>query len=46
MYATVFDVTGALGIVATGWMSDRFFGSRRSGIALIMLIAMTGALRS
>ena len=43
VYSTVFDVTGALGIIATGWMSDRFFGSRRSGVALLMLVAMTGA---
>lgn len=42
IYATVFDLTGALGIVATGWMSDRLFASRRSGIALLMLLAMTG----
>jgi len=42
VYSTVFDVMGALGVVTTGWMSDRFFGSRRSGVALLMLLAMTG----
>ena len=42
-YSTVFDIMGALGVVTIGWLSDRFFGSRRSGIALIMLLGMTGA---
>lgn len=43
VYSTAFDLMGAAGIVVTGWMSDRFFGSRRSGIALIMLVGMCAA---
>lgn len=43
VYATAFDLMGIPGIYMTGWLSDRFFGSRRSGIALIMMIAMTMA---
>ena len=41
VYATAFDLMGIPGIYLTGWLSDCFFGSRRSGIALIMMIAMT-----
>jgi sugar phosphate permease len=32
---------GIPGVFVTGWISDRYFGSRRGGIALIMMIAMT-----
>jgi sugar phosphate permease len=41
VYATAFDVMGIPGVFVTGWISDRFFKSRRSGVALIMMIAMT-----
>ncbi|MSP15270.1 MAG: MFS transporter [Myxococcales bacterium] len=41
LYATLFDAMGMLGVLATGWLSDRYFGSRRSGIALIMVVGMT-----
>jgi len=41
VYATAFDVMGILGVLTTGWMSDRFFKSRRAGISLIMMLAMT-----
>lgn len=43
MYAVVFDVAGILGVIATGWLSDVFFKSRRAGVSLIMMIGMMGA---
>jgi sugar phosphate permease len=43
IYSTVFDVCGVPGVFVTGWISDRFFGSRRAGIALIMMIGMMAA---
>jgi sugar phosphate permease len=42
VYATAFDIMGILGVLATGWMSDRFFASRRAGVSLMMMCAMTG----
>lgn len=42
VYATTFDLMGIPGVFVTGWISDRFFSSRRSGVALIMMIAMVG----
>jgi OPA family sugar phosphate sensor protein UhpC-like MFS transporter len=43
VYATVFDLLGIPGVFVTGWISDRFFRSRRAGVALMMMIAMTFA---
>jgi sugar phosphate permease len=43
VYATAFDLLGIPGIYLTGWISDRFFGSRRAGVATIMMVAMTVA---
>jgi OPA family sugar phosphate sensor protein UhpC-like MFS transporter len=41
VYATTFDLLGIPGIYVTGWLSDRFFKSRRAGISLVMVLAMT-----
>ena len=41
VYATAFDLTGIGGVFVAGWISDRFFRSRRSGVAFGMMIAMT-----
>jgi sugar phosphate permease len=43
-YATIFEVAGLAGAFLTGWMSDRFFHSRRAGASLIMMLAMTGCI--
>jgi sugar phosphate permease len=41
VYATAFDLMGIPGIYLTGWLSDRFFKSRRAGVATLMMLAMT-----
>jgi sugar phosphate permease len=43
-YSTVFEVAGLAGAFVTGWLSDRFFQSRRAGASLIMMVAMTGCI--
>lgn len=43
VYATAFDLLGIPGVFVTGWVSDRFFKSRRAIVALLMMIAMTVA---
>lgn len=46
-YSIIFDVAGIPGVFVTGWLSDRYFKSKRAGVALIMMIgmsAMTGLL--
>ena len=43
-YSTVFDICGVPGVFLTGWISDRFCGSRRGGVSLAMMIGMTAAL--
>lgn len=40
LYATLFDVAGIPGIVLTGWLSDRYFKSKRAGVALIMTLGI------
>jgi sugar phosphate permease len=40
-YSILFDLFGIPGVFVTGWLSDRYFKSRRAGIALIMMIGMT-----
>ena len=34
---------GVPGVYITGWLSDRYFGSRRAGISLVMMLGMTVA---
>src|SRR5262249_51879321 len=41
IYSIVFDAAGIPGVIVTGWVSDRFFGSKRAGASLMMLICMT-----
>ena len=43
LYSTAFDIAGVAGVITTGWMSDRFFASRRGEISLIMMAGMVVA---
>jgi len=38
--STLFDVFGVPGVILTGWLSDRFFRSRRAGISLLMTVVL------
>jgi OPA family sugar phosphate sensor protein UhpC-like MFS transporter len=40
-YATSFDILGLPSVIVTGWISDRIFKSRRSEVAMLMLIGAT-----
>ncbi|MDQ3367791.1 MAG: MFS transporter [Myxococcota bacterium] len=41
IYATAFGVFGLPGVFLAGWLSDRYFRSKRAGVALIMVMGMT-----
>ena len=40
-YSTAFDLMGIPGVWVTGWISERFFQSRRAEVALLMMLGMT-----
>jgi sugar phosphate permease len=40
LFSVAFDLCGIPGVILTGYISDRFFNSRRGEIALIMMIGM------
>ena len=45
--STAFGLAGLPGVYVTGWLSDKYFGSRRAGISALMMFGMmiaTGAL--
>jgi sugar phosphate permease len=42
-YSTAFDLLGIPGVFLTGWISDRYFHSRRGETALIFMLAMVAA---
>lgn len=41
LYSTLFDLMGLPGVFLTGYISDKYFGSRRAGVALIMLVGLS-----
>jgi sugar phosphate permease len=41
--STLFDVCGVPGVIVTGWLSDRFFQSRRAGVSLVMTCVLIGS---
>jgi len=43
LYATLFELMGLPGVFLTGYISDKYFGSRRAGVSLIMLVGLTVA---
>ena len=43
IYSTAFDLMGIPGVWLTGWLSDRYFNSRRAEVALLMMLGMTAA---
>jgi OPA family sugar phosphate sensor protein UhpC-like MFS transporter len=38
--STLFDVFGVLGVIVTGWLSDRVFSSRRAGVSFAMTVLL------
>lgn len=42
-YSTAFELVGIAGVIVTGFLSDRYFASRRSGISLIMCLGLVVA---
>ena len=41
--STLFDVAGVGGVIAAGWVSDRFFDGRRAKVSFFMLLCMVAA---
>lgn len=43
IYGILFDLGGMPGVFVAGWLSDKFFQSKRGGVSLIMMLCMSGA---
>lgn len=41
--SNVFDLAGIPGVIFAGWASDRFFGSRRAPLSLVLVLLMTAS---
>jgi len=39
-YAIAFDLFGVPGVFLTGWISDKYFASKRAEVAMIMIVGM------
>ena len=39
--STIFDLCGFAGVLASGWVSDKWFAGRRSSLAFLLLMGMT-----
>ncbi|HEU0034553.1 MAG TPA: MFS transporter [Kofleriaceae bacterium] len=39
-YSIMFDLLGIPGVFVTGYISDKYFGARRAGVSLIMMVGM------
>ncbi len=42
-FSTLFDLAGIPGVVIAGWLSDRFFRSRRTIVSFVFLLGLTGS---
>jgi len=38
--STLFDIFGIAGVIAAGYLSDRYFRSRRTGVSILFLVGM------
>jgi OPA family sugar phosphate sensor protein UhpC-like MFS transporter len=41
--ATTYDLFGIPGVILTGWLSDRYFASRRAEISTLMMLGVTAS---
>jgi sugar phosphate permease len=41
--STAFDLAGIAGVIAAGWLSDRFFNGRRARISFLFIIGMAAS---
>ena len=41
--STLFDLCGIAGVIATGWMSDRWFKSRRAKVSFLMTVGVVAS---
>ncbi|MSP91830.1 MAG: MFS transporter [Myxococcales bacterium] len=41
--STLFGIAGIVGVVASGWVSDRWFGGRRALLSFVMILATLAA---
>ncbi len=42
-FSTLFDAAGIPGVIVAGWLSDRYFRSRRTIVSFVFLLGLTGS---